>query len=236
MRIGVFQDLHANFPALKKAVEVFDTYHCDTIIHVGDLISIGPFPKETMDFAMSIPNMEFVMGNHDYWYGNGLPNVIPEWMSDEEVAHQKWTHQEIGPEYISKVSQWPFEINKRFGEFQITFQHYGLNEKKNWFRGFIKEPEAEDLDQWFDPIFDFAFYGHNHDARDIRGRARYVNLGSAGCYSKAVVRLGILEEKDGQLVLQKIEEGYDDGNLFQAYDVKQVPAREFILSNFISRD
>lgn len=87
MNIGIFQDLHANLPALKKALEVFRDHQCSRIYHVGDLIGIGPYPKEVIDMALSIPEMEFIMGNHDHWYTYGLPQPIPDYMNGEEVAH-----------------------------------------------------------------------------------------------------------------------------------------------------
>jgi len=108
MKIGIFTDLHANLSALKKALEIFQKEKCDTIVHVGDLIGIGPYPKECMELAIQQSNMTFVMGNHDYWYGFGLPNPIPKYMSDEEVAHQNWTHHQIGTAYKDKVKLWKF--------------------------------------------------------------------------------------------------------------------------------
>ena len=48
MRIGIFTDIHANLPALQKALDVFEKKHCDQIIHIGDLVGIGPYPKECM--------------------------------------------------------------------------------------------------------------------------------------------------------------------------------------------
>jgi len=73
MKIGIFQDIHANLPALKKAVEIFKAQQCSKIYHVGDLIGLGPYPKEVFDFAQSIDEIEFIMGNHDHWFAFGLP-------------------------------------------------------------------------------------------------------------------------------------------------------------------
>ena len=61
MKIGVFQDIHANLLALEKAVEVCRAHQCAKIYHVGDLIGLGPYPKETFELANSIEEMEFIM-------------------------------------------------------------------------------------------------------------------------------------------------------------------------------
>ncbi len=150
MKIGIFQDIHANLPALKKGIEVFREKQCEKIFHVGDLIGIGPHPKEVFDLAYSIPEMEFIMGNHDHWYGFGLPSPIPGYMNNEEVAHHKWTHNQIGGKYRESVKQWQFvrDIQLEHGT-SITFQHYGYDAKVNWFKNHIKFPTAEDLDEMF---------------------------------------------------------------------------------------
>ena len=237
MKIGIFQDIHANLPAFKEAIEFFQDYACSKIIHVGDLIGIGPHPKEVMEHAFSVNNMDFIMGNHDHWYAHGLPNPIPDYMSDDEVDHHKWVHLQLGEVYKSKVQSWPFTVQLELGvDKTVTFQHYGLNKQRNWFKSFIKDPIATDMDQLFDGIItDFVFYGHHHEASDLTGMCRYVNLGSAGCYDKPEVRLGILELINNDLQLQKYSIPYEDNGLMQEYDKRTVPARHFIKKVFITR-
>lgn len=69
MKIGIFQDIHANLPALKRSLQFFQEKGCDQIIHCGDLIAIGPYSAEVMLLARSVENLTCIMGNHDYWYG-----------------------------------------------------------------------------------------------------------------------------------------------------------------------
>lgn len=237
MKIGIFQDVHANLPALKKGLEFFDDHKCTKIYHVGDLIGIGPYPGEVFNLAISIPEMEFVMGNHDYWFAFGLPDPQPHWMSDEEVAHQKWTHQQIGESNRHLAQDWKFvrELTLENGR-SITFQHYGYDEKTNWFKSFIKNPQRDDLDQLFEGNrSDLVFYGHNHEPNDTTGNCRYVNVGSAGCYTKSAVRLGVLDVSHESLNLEKFSIHYDDNGLMEEFERRNVPARTFIKRNFLSR-
>ncbi|HOY21369.1 MAG TPA: hypothetical protein PLC89_28910 [Haliscomenobacter sp.] len=62
MKIGIFQDVHANLPALKKAIEIFRINDCGKIFHVGDLIGIGPYPKECLELSLSIKEAEVRIG------------------------------------------------------------------------------------------------------------------------------------------------------------------------------
>ena len=236
MKIGIFTDLHANLPALEICVNRFKELECDIIVHVGDLIGIGPYPKECMELATSVKNMEFVMGNHDHWYGYGLPHPIPEYMNSEEVDHHRWTHAQIGDQYKDVVKSWKFSVALRIGDFCFNFRHYGLNKEKNWFKQHIKDPTINELDQLFGDVeSDIIFYGHNHEANDQVGRSRYVNLGSAGCFTSPLARIGILSHNDDSYELQKEELEFDDRDLFSAFNARKVPARDFIRKVFFRR-
>jgi putative phosphoesterase len=235
MKIGIFQDVHANLPAFNKAIEVFRNHNCTRIYHVGDLIGIGPYPFEVMQSAINIKNLTLIMGNHDYWYAYGIPKPRPKYMNAEEYDHQLWTHKQIGKDYKSIAQKWNFV--EKFKKNKICFLHYGYDAKKNWFKEYIKNPNSENLEKLFAEIeADIIFYGHNHTASDISGQSRYVNLGSAGCFNKPEVRLGILEVSEYGFTLQKRSIPYQDNGLMEAFEKRKVPAREFITSVFITRN
>ena len=80
MKIGICTDVHANLPAMAKALEFFRREQCQQIYHVGDLIGIGPYPRECMELAFSTPGFVPIMGNHDYWYGHAIPYQDDELM------------------------------------------------------------------------------------------------------------------------------------------------------------
>ncbi len=237
MKIGIFQDAHANLPAFKKAIEIFKQHNCSKIYHVGDLIGIGPHPKEVFELANSIKELELIMGNHDYWFAFGIPIPQPKYMSDEEVEHQKWNHKQIGEEKRIIVQSWKFVVELELEhKRKITFMHYGYDEKTNWFRDYVKVPNREKLDVLFKGVdSEIIFYGHNHEASDIRGKSRYVNLGSSGCYNKSEVRLGVLEVKENSLILKKLSVEYNDNGLMEDFEIRKVPARDFITNTFITR-
>jgi len=233
MTLGIFQDLHANLPALEKAIQLFRFHRCEKIIHVGDLIGIGPFPKECLELSLSIKEMELIMGNHDYLY----PHGIPESMNEDEKKHQEWTHSQIGDIYKTNVREWPFIKSMELtNQRDITFQHYGFDNSTNWFKEHIAEPNEDDLDKMFEGTkSDIIFYGHNHQASDIVGKSRYVNLGSAGCHFTPEVRVGILYVSDTKMNLEKYSGPYDDNKFMEAFEIRKVPARDFIKKKFILR-
>jgi len=242
MKIGIFQDIHANLPALKKAIEVFKEQKFSSIYHVGDLIGLGPYPKEVFDLAHSVDEIEFIMGNHDHWFAFGLPPATAELMSkqfkSEEVnEHYKWTYEQVGEQSKNIVRKWAFtkEIKTAYGK-SIIFQHYGYDKQTNWFKDFINKPTNKDLDELFKEVnADIIFYGHNHTASDIQGNSRYINLGSAGSYYKPEVRLGILDISQEKLDLEKFSVHYDDIDLLEEFERKQVPGRSIFKKAFINK-
>jgi putative phosphoesterase len=232
MRIGVITDVHANLPALQAVLDAFKSEGVDQIIHLGDVIAIGPFPKECLDLMLSTDAVVFVMGNHDDWYAHGLPQPRPDWMKDGELAHQYWTHDQLGSAYQETVAAWPWIIQKEVEEIKLAFMHYALREIGNTFKPFIKNPTPADLDHLFDTTAAYVFYGHAHSASDLQGRTRFTNPGSLGCQKTAVAPHLILEITQGKLDIQKRTASYDDKGLYNAFEARDVPERAFIYKAF----
>jgi len=236
MRIGIFTDIHANLPALETALLAFQEASCEEIFHVGDLVGIGPYPKECMELVKAQNHFHSIMGNHDYWYAYGLSESTLQWMSPEEVQHQKWTHQQLGKSFQGFVRQWPFELHLEREGLPISFLHYGLTENRDWFKSIVKDPKTKDLDQIFAGIDSpLVFHGHYHKATDFQGRQRYLNPGAAGCHDQAEVRLYILEILNGEYTLYHLAIPYEDEALLIAFEERKVPARDFIRKVFVVR-
>jgi len=236
MRIGIITDVHANLPAFQKAIEFFEKERCDKVVHVGDLVGIGPFPKECLELAIAQNQMEFVMGNHDYWYAYGLPKPIPNWMSREEVEHQNWTHNQLGGALKNTVKAWPFVLQKIIQGIQFSFVHYGLNIQQNWFVNIVKNPTIKDLDSIFKRLdSQVIIYGHTHEIVDLSGSSHFINVGSAGCSKEAKVRCGILEIVNQNYKVNYHKLSYSDQELFAAFENRKVPARAFIKKIFMPR-
>jgi Icc-related predicted phosphoesterase len=75
MRIGVISDIHNNAVALNRVLEKFHTEGCEQIICCSDMIGIGPYPEETVQRIMQIPDIIAVRGNHERYGHDHKPSV-----------------------------------------------------------------------------------------------------------------------------------------------------------------
>ncbi len=232
MRLIVLTDIHANLPALDAALHEIEQQGYDLLVHTGDVIGIGPFPAECLECLCSLPRVQLILGNHDAWFAQGLPNPIPAWMSDGEVAHQQWTHAQLDPAHRAEVATWPLVDTQELAGLACTFLHYPLTNTQDW-QPILRNPTIADLDQAFANVpTPLIFYGHHHPFSDMQGRARYINPGSLGCASTAIARYTSVEIENGMYTVRHHHVPYDDAPLYQAFERRQVPERAFISRAF----
>ena len=75
MKACVFTDIHANLDALNKLISTNDFKNSDVKICLGDAVVMGPFPNECCK-ALLDNNCIWLMGNHDSYIANGLPEEV----------------------------------------------------------------------------------------------------------------------------------------------------------------
>jgi predicted phosphodiesterase len=64
MHIGVIADVHANAPALRAVLDVFDDRDVDAVVCAGDVLGHNGFPEETLRLVRGRVDA-LVLGNHD---------------------------------------------------------------------------------------------------------------------------------------------------------------------------
>lgn len=229
MKIIVLTDVHANLPALEAALQTIQKIGYDALFHLGDAISIGPFPAECLDLLLNTPRSHFIMGNHDAYFAHGLPQPQPARMSDGELAHQGWTHAQLDPQLRAVVSQWPYRLQEEFAGVPTSFLHYGLDASgRNW-QAIVREATAVDLDRLFaNETARLVFYGHHHPFAETAGRACYVNPGSLGCYHLPLARFTVVDYHQSGFSLSHQAVPYADEALFREFAARRVPDRDFI--------
>lgn len=84
MRRFVIGDIHARQNALKEVLEKckFDKEK-DTLIVLGDVVDGGKESKQVVDELLTIKNIVYIIGNHDFWHIEYLKNkkTPNEWVT-----------------------------------------------------------------------------------------------------------------------------------------------------------
>ena len=233
IKVIVFSDIHANLPALKAMAKEIKHEGYDAAFHTGDAIGMGPFPSETLDALLNIPKIHPIMGNHDAWFINGLPKPRPHWLTDEELKHYRWTYSQIDLKLKNLMAQWPYLAEHEFEGLKTAFVHYTLTKCGKNISLIINDPITKDMDKLTGHHSALlVFHGHSHHASDIKGKVRYINPGSLGCYHKPAARYLVATFNKGKVHIEHREANYDDTILYNAFEKRNVPKREFIYSAF----
>ena len=125
MKLGVITDIHSNLVALEVVVEKLQELQCDKIICCGDIIGIGPYPEETVQYLMQIPDLIAVRGNHEKYLLDEMPTEYPneEHMGYEEMKHHKWEHSLLSKESVDFLRNLPYRVNIKSESYTLSVLH-----------------------------------------------------------------------------------------------------------------
>lgn len=235
MRLAVITDAHGNLPALQTALAAVDRFGVDLLVHTGDAIGIGPYPRECAELLTARPSTYCLMGNHDEWYAFGLPEPRPEWMGVGEWEHQQWTHAALGDALRPTVAAWPYSTRFDCAAGPIELLHFPRNPAGDFLTPSAAPKTGEAADGLFGGGARFIFYGHTHEPADLVGATtRYINPGSLGCAPKPVARIAFLVLHSAeQWDLSSSAIPYDPAELSSEFDKREVPERDFIRRVFM---
>jgi len=239
MRIGVISDVHNNVVALNAVLKKLHTEGCERIICCGDIIGIGPYPEETVQRIMQIPDIIAVRGNHEKYLLEGMPTQVPneEDMGYEEMEHHKWEHSLLSNESIEFLRGLAYRNDFVLDGFRFAVMHYCMD-SSNRYINYTRNPKLEDCYRMFSNVdADVILYGHDHKPSINRDERRlFANFGSLGCPSKDcnVARAGILTINDGELDFESIKVLYEVDKVISDINRLAYPASEEIKRLFFN--
>lgn len=109
-RTIIFGDIHGCHNEWQKLLDKLKVNAADRIISVGDLIFKGPDSAAVLDLAMSLPNLQCVMGNHEYAFLKAFSHGRPQNLNER---HEQ-AILEMGPRlevYLDYIRTWPFYLD-----------------------------------------------------------------------------------------------------------------------------
>lgn len=238
MKLGIITDIHNNLLALIAAMERLNQLECDKIICCGDIIGIGPYPEETVQFMMCIPNLIAVRGNHEKYLLERMPNIYPndENMSIEEMKHHKWEHSLLSKESIDFLQGLPYRFDTVIDGYTLSVMHYCMDDDNHYnYTEYNVNPTENDLNRMFNNVkSDIILHGHNHNRNICRGDKFYINVGSLGCPAsdKNISRAGVLTIEQKNIFVESIDVDYNSNDVVARIDELKYPGYNNIKKYF----
>lgn len=241
MKIGIISDVHSNIDALKKVFKRFNDEKVDKVICIGDVIGIGSYPEECIQFLMNNKNMllSFVRGNHENYLLNGIKRKNhtekeAKPMTDEQIATHIWNHSRLDKEereFIKTLKNKDcIEIEGKI----VVIEHYQMDEK-NKFKRFIKNPTCKEIKELFEEKnADIYLFGHTHQIYYLENNGKYyINPGSLGCpINSNGAHAGILEINNEKIEYKQLEIEYNIEKVINDIQQLNYPLYDFMINEF----
>jgi putative phosphoesterase len=211
MRFAVVSDIHGNLTALEAVIEDIARRGVDRVAHGGDLVLMGPRPREVIDRIRELGWLG-VVGNTDelLWrpaehsrQRDRAPQLqtLLRWLFD---AYAPYTLEQIGEERLAWLRDLPAQLRID----GITIVHASPGDR--W-RAPMPDASDQDLDMTYRPLETRTVaYGHIHRpfTRAIRGLV-VANAGSAGMPWDGDPRASYLLVEDGRVEVIRVEYDVD---------------------------
>ncbi|HLX65065.1 MAG TPA: metallophosphoesterase family protein [Planctomycetota bacterium] len=154
-KYGIISDVHANYTAMKMALDHLDAAGCDHIINLGDLVGYGAEPAKCVEAMRTRKNVTSIIGNHD----RQAIGDKDDRMRKTAAKVLEWTAQHLTPEDVAYLKKIPQGLVL---EEQFILVHGSLVERDAYL---LSAPEIEKNLQAMIKDFPAAkvcFFGHTH--------------------------------------------------------------------------
>jgi predicted phosphodiesterase len=237
VRFAVLSDLHANLVALEAVLCDIQAQGVPDIYWVlGDLVSHGAWPSETIARLRALPNASFIQGNADRYVSTGRRPHIPvrscrDWarmpaMLAISDANFRWTVERLSYADFEFLRDLPTQLGADIpGYGRIVAVHAAPGDDEIKLSPDITEKRVrrylDDLDARL------LFFGHTHQPADWTvDCTRLVNVGSVGLPLDGDPRAAYarIDFKDGtcELVLRRVP--YDIEAVVDELERRRFPA------------
>lgn len=232
-QIAVFSDIHGNYQALSAILKDIKSRGITSIICLGDIMSLGPNPKECLDLIID-NNINMIIGNHELYYLKGTNNVIK--VNNGEKHHHNYTKECQNKKHKEFLEKIPMRIICNIGGKQIYFQHFIFVSNKNELYPFdkldiIKNNQIKDKLTNLD--CDILFIGHEHYKFNIEyNNKKIICVGSSGCLENDNTFYNIISLNNNIINIEQIDIKYDRKTFEETINNMENPEKNNVYKNF----
>lgn len=179
MKVAVFSDIHGNYEALKTIIEDIKINNYDEIICLGDVVGLGPNPKECLDLIRN-NNIILLLGNHELYCIKGTE--INE-MSSDEKSHHVWVNSQLTKDDLNYLGECKYFYEKKIFDYKLLFEHFLLKDEIYPYMSLNIVKNHEIVNSFNDIKSDYIFIGHEHESFecDNENGTNLICVGSSGC-------------------------------------------------------
>lgn len=166
-KYGIISNVHANYQALKVALDYLDLAGVQKLLCLGDLVGYGTEPFECIQALRDRANVYTIAGNHDLQVVGGKDRR----MRKMAAASLDWTAANISPEDAQYLAQLPRSMTV---DDTFVMVHDSLSERDAYIltpQEITKNLQAMSTDF---PKFRICFFGHTHLPMLIATKARVI--------------------------------------------------------------
>lgn len=236
MKLALFSDVHANFPALEAVLADLDGREdLDAVYHLGDLVGYAPWPNETVELVRD-RGIQGIAGNYDSTVATDYDHCgcKAETPHQEELSHQsyEWTREHVSAETKSFLGRLPFRLDLRplgghKSKPQVVLVHgtptlntlYWTEDRPDSFCKKMADSAGAKAG-------DLIAFGHTHKPwhREVEG-VHFVNTGSVGKPKDGDPRAGYVVVEVGQesVEVEFVRVEYDVEHAVEAIQKSDLP-------------
>ena len=178
MRIGVISDIHGNLTALQAVLKDLEERRVDEIICLGDIVTLGPLPKETFALLQE-SGCSFIKGNHE----GAL--LDPENSEEFEITSHLipdlyWCREQLSLPDLKKIEAFPATLTRTLPNgVRVLFFHGSPHSPTHLIQAHTAPAQLEAYIGGFEA--DVFVGGHSHIQMYRRhGDKLILNSGSVG--------------------------------------------------------
>ncbi len=229
-KLAVFSDIHGNLQALEAILNDINNNDYDEVYCLGDVIALGPNPKECLDLIIK-NNIKLILGNHELYYLRGT-NI--EKMNDSTKLHQFWIKKILNHEYEDYLNTCPLVIEKKIGKHRICFEHFLIKDNKLQYPfeelSITKDESIKCLVHSLSN--DITIIGHEHNPFTIVSNNKLICIGSSGLLKDDNTFYYSLENVNDNLIIKQKNIKYDRKKLVNTLNNTEYPDKSIISKYF----
>jgi predicted phosphodiesterase len=178
--LAILSDIHGNLPALEAVLADLANFDVDHVIVPGDVISFGPFSRQTAELVME-KGWSVIRGNNEFFLVDyKTPRAPAEWNDPIQFAPTAWLDRQFDHKLKTVIGSWPDTLNLRFRDAPPILVCHGTPESP-WDSIYwtLTDEEIENLLRNIEA--DYVICGHTHLPMNRQaGNWRIFNPGSVG--------------------------------------------------------